>query len=292
MITTIDGILVGHWSSLDARTGCTVAILPPGTVASGDVRGGAPATREWALLEPGRLVEHVDAVVLTGGSAFGLAAADGVMQWLEGEGRGFSTSVGPVPIVVAMGLFDLGVGDPTVRPDAEAGRQACAVAGDAPVALGPVGAGTGATTGKWHSHGAATGGLCGAVRRHGELVVASLFAVNALGSPDDGTAPGLDPDDLATAGWLATVPEDSAVRGFGSTTIGIVATNARLTKAECLHVAQGGHDGLARSLLPAHTKADGDAIVAVATGAVEASAETVRQLAVTVVADAVRSLQD
>jgi L-aminopeptidase/D-esterase-like protein len=292
MITNVEGVRVGHWTDSAARTGCTVAILPPGTVASGEVRGGAPATREFALLDPMRTVDRVDAVVLSGGSAFGLAAADGAMRWLEAEGRGFPTPAGPVPIVVGLSLFDLSVGEASVRPDAEAGHAACDAASADDVPLGRVGAGTGATHGKWRGWDrAAPGGVLGAVRRHGELVVASLLVLNALGSADRGTAPGLEPSDLVEAGWLAddlpARPAPDVV--FGNTTIGLVVTNARLSKVECHLVAQSAHDGLARSLLPVHTRSDGDAIVAAATGDVSVDVAAVRELAVTVVAEAVRS---
>lgn len=290
MITEIDGVSVGQWTEPEARTGCTVALFPPGTVASGEVRGGAPATREFALLEPGRLVDRLDAVVLTGGSAFGLAAADGVMTWLERQGRGFPTPAGPVPIVVAMGLFDLMVGDGSVRPDADAGSQACDAASQGEVAVGAVGAGTGATVGKWQGWDrSAPGGLCGAVRHHGDLVVASLVAVNALGSPDDGTAPGVEPAELEVAGWLGDAA-GGPPGGLANTTIGVVATNARLDKGSCHLAAQGAHDGLARSMRPAHSQSDGDAMVVAATGLVEVDPQAVRQLATTVVADAIRSL--
>ncbi|QGG93903.1 P1 family peptidase [Actinomarinicola tropica] len=288
MLTEVPGIRVGHWTDSDAVTGCTVVVLPEGAVASGEVRGGAPATREFALLDPLRTVAAVDAVVLSGGSAFGLAAADGVVRHLEESGRGFPVVVARVPIVVGLSLFDLAVGDATVRPDAAAGYTAAAAASDDAVPLGRVGAGTGATIGKWRGRGAAQpGGLVGAVRRHGDLVVACLVAVNALGDPLDGTRPGVEPPDLADAGWL----DGPAPAPFGNTTIGVVATNAALTKPECHLVAQSAHDGLARSLAPVHTASDGDAFVAAATGSVAARADAVRELAATVVAEAVRSLR-
>jgi L-aminopeptidase/D-esterase-like protein len=293
MITAVPGVEVGHWTDLEARTGCSVVVLPPGTIASGEVRGGAPATREWALLDPLKMVDRVDAVMLSGGSAFGLAAADGAVGWLEERGRGFPTPAGPVPIVVGMSLFDLSVGDPSVRPDRAAGYEACGAASATDPGSGARGAGTGATVGKWRGWDKATpGGLCGAVRRHGDLVVAALLAVNALGAPDTGSAAGLEPDDLVAAGWLADADEPRAAPDvvFGNTTIGVVATNARLTKVECHLVAQSAHVGLARSLLPVHTRSDGDAIVAAATGGARADVAAVRELAVTVVAEAVRSL--
>ena len=182
----VAGVEVGHWTDAEARTGCTVVVLPPGTVASGEVRGGAPATREFALLAPERLVDCVDAVVLTGGSAFGLAACDGVMEALEAEGRGFAAPHGPVPIVVGMALYDLGVGDPAVRPAATAGRTAAANRSPT-VPTGRVGAGAGATVSKWRGRDrAADAGLGAAVVRRGALTVTALVAANAAGDPNPG----------------------------------------------------------------------------------------------------------
>ena len=194
MLTEIPGVRVGHWTDTVARTGCTVVLLPAGTVASGEVRGGAPATREFALLDPHRTVARVDAVLLTGGSAFGLAAADGIMAFCEERGVGFPTPAGVVPIVVAMALFDLAVGDASVRPGSAEGRRACEAAGDDPVELGPVGAGAGATVGVWPDGlTRRPGGLGGAVERHGDVVVAALAAVNALGGAFTEPSPA-DPD--------------------------------------------------------------------------------------------------
>jgi L-aminopeptidase/D-esterase-like protein len=231
---------------------------------------------------PDRLVDRVDAVVLTGGSAFGLAAADGVMGWLEERGRGFATPAGPVPIVPTLALFDLAVGSASVRPGPAEGRAACAAAHPGPVAHGAVGAGTGATTGKWRGPDhVAPGGLGGATVRAGGLVVAALVAVNAYGSIDaDGS--GLD-------GVEAVLPAMPPAP-MGNTTIGVIATNARLDKGGCLVVAQGGHDGLGRAIVPAHTRVDGDALVAVATGEVDALVDHVRLLAVAAVERAVRTL--
>ena len=146
MITEVPSVRVGHWTDRAARTGCTVVLLPAGTVASGEVRGGAPATREWELLVPGRLVHRIDAVVLCGGSAFGLAACQGVVRWCEERGMGFPTAAGPVPIVVGAALFDLMVADPSVRPGPDAGYAACGAATDGSVPGGAVGAGAGATS--------------------------------------------------------------------------------------------------------------------------------------------------
>ena len=279
----IPGVEIGHWTDPVARTGCTVIVLPVGTVASGEVRGGAPATRDFALLAPERLVECVDAVVLAGGSAFGLAAADGVMEVLEGEGRGFETAHGPVPIVVAMALYDLGVGDPTVRPDAAAGRHAAADrATSSPI--GPVGAGAGATVSKWlGAENAESGGLGIAIVGRDELAVCAIVALNAAGSPPPTAHQTFEQvADGSFQQWKAWSSP------FTNTTLCAVITNAALSKIECFWVAQGGHDGLARELVPAHTRSDGDAVVAAATGDVPANTDDVRLLAVAAVAKAVR----
>jgi L-aminopeptidase/D-esterase-like protein len=287
MITDITGLRVGHWTDPAARTGCTVVLFPDGTVASGEVRGGAPATRELELLDPRRTVSRIDAVVLTGGSAFGLAAADGAMRFCEERGLGFATPAGPVPIVVALALFDLTVGDPAARPGAAQGYAACAAAADGPVEVGTVGAGAGATVAKLGpARDRRPGGLVSAGAEGGGLRVAALVAVNAAGTPgaDDRTA-------LDIAGAHDVAAARVTGTGFGNTTIGVVATNARLDKLGCHLVAQGGHDGLARALFPAHTRADGDAFVAAATGEMEADVDVVRALAVHVVAQAVRTLK-
>jgi L-aminopeptidase/D-esterase-like protein len=286
MITDVAGVRVGHWTDSEARTGCTVVLFPDGTVASGDVRGGAPATRELELLDPRRTVSRIDAVVLTGGSAFGLAAADGAMRFCEERGMGFATPVGPVPIVVALALFDLAVGDPAARPGPDEGYAACVAATDGPVELGLIGAGAGATVAKLGlPRDRRPGGLVSAGAEGGGLRVAALVAVNASGTPgaDDRMA-------LELAGAHDVAEARVTGTGFVNTTIGVVATNARLDKMACHLVAQGGHDGLARSLFPAHTRGDGDAFVAAATGEVEADVDVVRALAVHVVAEAVRSL--
>jgi L-aminopeptidase/D-esterase-like protein len=288
VITDVEGVCVGHWTDQVGRTGCTVVLFPDGTVASGEVRGGAPGTREWALLDPSRSVAHLDAVVLSGGSAFGLAACDGVAQWCEERGRGFPTTAGPVPIVVGAVLFDLGQGDPTARPVAASGYGAAAAASAGPPALGAVGAGCGATVGKWRGPDQVSpGGVGSATLRRGSLVVSALVAVNAWG--DVRSAFG-DPLDLSSveAGLAATA--SSAAAAFSNTTIGVIATNAILDKTACLLVAQSGHDGLARGLEPVHAGADGDALVAAATGAVPAPLEVVRVLAARVVEAAVRSV--
>jgi len=269
----------GHWTG--AGTGVTVIVPPPGAVASGEVRGGAPATREFALLEPTRLVDRVDAVVLSGGSAFGLAAADGVMALLRERGEGFPTQAGPVPIVVGMSVFDRSVR--TGPPDAAAGRAAAltALAGE-PLAAGRVGAGAGAATGKWRDR-LDPGGLGWAVRAAGAARVAAIVVVNAWG------------DVLSASGEPifggATAPaRPTAAFGMQNTTVGVVLTDAALTKNDCFLLAQSGHTGFARSIHPAHSRYDGDAVVALATGeAAGTDLDLVRAVAADVVAEAVRA---
>jgi L-aminopeptidase/D-esterase-like protein len=282
MITDVPGLRVGHWTDRAAATGCTVVLFPEGTVASGEVRGGAPASRETDLLDPTRLVSRLDALLLTGGSAFGLAAADGVMRFCEERGMGVPTPGGAVPIVVGLGLFDLAVGDPAVRPGPDQGYAACETATAGPVELGAVGAGTGATVTD-HALGRAQGGMVSATVRSGELVVSSLVAVNAFGvvDGDDASAPDVVGAYAAAGAWPAP---------YGNTTIGLVATNASLDKVGCHLVAQSAHDGLARAVFPAHTRLDGDAFVAAAVGGVTADVDAVRTLAVHAVAGAILSL--
>lgn len=281
MITEIQGIKVGHWTNHDALTGCTVILFPSGTIASGEIRGGAPATRDFSLLEPGRLVQHVNAVVLSGGSAFGLSACTGVMDLLEIEGIGFQTSNGKVPIVVGLSLFDLSVGSSSVRPGPEEGKEAFNNASST-TELGRVGAGTGATISKWRGKNyAQTGGLGGSIHRDDDLIVACLIAVNASGDIDDGNTV-----NAVTDGDFV-FPE---VTPFENTTIGVVATNAKLEKEECFLASQSAHDGYARAIFPAHTSGDGDAVVFAATGEIEADLTTVRALTTLTVESAIKSV--
>ena len=287
-ITEIPGVRVGHWTDDVGCTGCTAVLFPDGTVASGEVRGGAPATRDWELLAPEKLVTRIDAVVLAGGSAFGLAACDGVMRFCEERGMGFPTAAGPVPIVVGAALFDLLTGDGAARPSAESGYAACVAAGAGDVAVGRVGAGTGATVAKWRGREhARPGGLGSAVVHHGDLLVGALLALNAYGDrlPPDGRPP---VDDLGTTTVSPFADDDLAA----STTIGVIVTNATIDKLGCLLVARAGHDGLGRTLWPVHTSADGDALVAAAVGGADAAADVVAALANEAVALAVENALD
>lgn len=267
---------MGHWTG--DGTGVTVLLPPAGTVGSGEVRGGAPATREFALLEPTRLVDRVDAVVLSGGSAFGLAAADGVMTLLRDRGTGFPTSAGPVPIVVGMSIFDASVR--TGPPGAASGRAAALAAlGGEDLALGRVGAGTGAWTGKWRGR-LDPGGLGWAQREAGGVRVAAVVAVNAWGDVLGGEAAPVFGGDA--------VPVRKEMQ---NTTVAVVLTDARLSKSDCYLLAQSGHTGLARSIHPAHSRYDGDAVVALATGQAEAEADLdlLRAVAVDTVGAAIRA---
>jgi len=290
-VTGIPGVRVGHWTDLHARTGCTVVLLPEGTIASGEVRGGAPATREFALLEPSKLVRRIDAVLLTGGSAFGLDAAAGVMRFCEREGHGYPTAGGVVPIVVGMGVFDLGVGDGSVRPNADAGEAACEAASEGAIRTGSIGAGTGCTVDKWRGpDNRRPGGL--GVHTFEEpdgLVVTAIAVVNAFGivmqRGEEPPNPAW-PLDEAEAAFRTTEPGRS--EEHSNTVVGVLLTNAILDKADCLVVAQGGHDGIARTVHPPHTSVDGDAIVACATGVVDARVDRVRALAVSAFSSAIR----
>ena len=284
-MTGLPGVRVGHWTDLHARTGCTVVLLPEGTLASGEVRGGAPATREFALLEPSKLVHRIDAVLLTGGSAFGLDAAAGVMRFCEEEGHGYPTAGGVVPIVVAMGVFDLGVGDGSVRPGLAEGDAACRDATDGHFRTGSIGAGTGCTVDKWRGpENRRPGGLgTHTIEDPDGLVVTAIAVVNAFGIV---LQRGEEPP---TPAW----PRDEAEAAFrtadGSNTIvGVVLPKAPHTQADCLVVAQGGHDGIARTVHPPHTSVDGDAIVAAATNQIEARVDRVRALAVSAFSAAIR----
>jgi L-aminopeptidase/D-esterase-like protein len=271
----IAGLQVGHHTLAARPTGCTVVMCPQGATCGVDVRGAAPGTRETDLLRPDNLVEQVHAVLLCGGSAFGLDAASGVMRWLDERGHGLQVGPARVPNVPAAVLFDLWVGDARIRPGAEAGYAACAAASGQPPAQGSVGAGAGATVGKlFGTDRAMKGGVGSASLRVGAVTVAALVAVNPTGDVIDpatgavvaGTR-GADgaPRSAARAIAAGELPE-RALAGM-ATTIGVIATDAVLSKAQANKLATMAHDGLARSIQPVHTMADGDTLFALATGA-------------------------
>ena len=291
VLTDVTGVLVGHWTDQSARTGCTVVLLPRGNVCSGEIRGGAPGTREFALLDPTRMVTGVDAVVLTGGSAFGLAACDGVMRWCSENGRGFATRFGNVPIVVGAVIYDLSIAAAGVRPTEASGYAACSVASSGPHEVGLVGAGIGATRSKWRGNDHVLhGGLGAATVCSGDVIVSALMVVNPIGDiVMDGPIPFDDVTSIVPA--FRSLAAASAASDVGeNTTIGVVVTNARLDKLGCHLVAQSGHDGIARSVWPAHLTGDGDAIIAACVPTVEAPLDAVRALAAEAVAMAIRNV--
>ena len=316
-LTDVAGLEVGHFTDSRRPTGCTVVLAKAGAVAGVDVRGASPGTRETELLSPINAVDKVHAILLAGGSAFGLDAAGGVMRWLDERGIGFAVGTSPagpadaaratarpitVPIVPAAILFDLWVGDPTIRPDAASGYAACEAASTHAVAEGNVGAGAGASVGKLFGiERAMKGGLGTASLQVDGITVAALVAVNAMGDVVDpasgqplagarsadgthlvGTMPSLRGGELPAR----LRPQESAGT---ATTLAIVATDAVLTKAEATKVAQMAHDGLARSINPVHTMGDGDIVFALATGTSGRSAPTtlVGALAAEILAEAV-----
>ena len=274
-ITNVAGISVGHFTEPRRPTGCTVVLVPAGAVGGVDVRGAAPGTRETDLLSPVNTVDVVHAVLLSGGSAFGLDAAGGVMRWLEEQGVGVDVGAARVPIVPAAVLFDLLVGDARIRPGADAGYAACEAASHTPPAEGNVGAGTGACVGKVFGHERAMkGGIGTASVTVGGVTVGALIACNALGDvvdPDTGrvlagarTADGQGLADIRRSLLAGEAP--IPILAGSNTTIGVVATDAKLTKVQANRLAQVAHDGLARAINPVHTVADGDTLFALATG--------------------------
>lgn len=300
MITSVSGIKVGHYTDIEAVTGCTVILCPEGTVAGVEVRGGAPGTRETDLLAPMNLVSEVHAILLTGGSAFGLGAADGVMRYLEGKGIGFETGFGKVPIVPAAVIFDLNVGDSSVRPDSEAGYQAC-LDTSTMVEEGSVGAGTGASIGKilgsksWMKGGIGTASC----NLYDQIVVGALVVVNAFGdvlAENGGILAGARSPKggyLNTAEFMKSHPIPKAfgrpcLPTGGNTTLAVVATNVEMSKEEVNRLARMAHDGLARAINPVHTMYDGDIIFALATGEIEAEKDGIGVVAAEVVSTSIR----
>jgi len=301
-LTDVPGIQVGHFTHDKRSTGCTVVLTEQGAVAGVDVRGGGPGTRETDLLRPEMSVKQVHAVVLSGGSAFGLAAADGVMRYLEEKGIGYRVGPAVVPIVPAAILFDLRVGDPSIRPDASSGRQAAQAATSDPVSQGNVGAGAGATVGKlFGPERAMKGGLGSAsIELPGGLIVGALAVVNAVGDVVDPDTGALLAGTRTTDGKALASSMEHIRDGYGliepaeaqNTTIGVVATNVTWTQSQATKVAQMAHDGLARAIRPVHMPFDGDTVFALGTGGRQADRQTfsyVGAIAADVMAQAVVS---
>jgi L-aminopeptidase/D-esterase-like protein len=305
-IPDVPGIEVGHAQDHVALTGCTVVLCRKGAVAGVDVRGGAPGTRETDLLDPVNMVEKAHAIVLAGGSAYGLDSASGVMRYLEEQGIGFNTGVAKVPIVPAVILFDLIVGSSDIRPDADMGYRAASSASTGAPLEGNVGAGTGASVGKvLGTKTAMKAGLGTASMEANGVVVGAIVAVNSWGDvvdPKSGAilagarSTRLGPVKLGGDGYFANTLEMMktllgrtavGVATKTNTVIGVVATNARLTQAEATKVAQMAQDGVARAVRPAHTMLDGDTIFTLATGAKKADVSTVGAFAAEVMAEAI-----
>jgi L-aminopeptidase/D-esterase-like protein len=272
-LTDIPGIRVGHATDLAGLTGCTVVLCEDGAVAGVEIRGAAPGTRETSLLTPGALVPHVHGVLLTGGSAFGLAAADGVMRYLEERGIGFGAGVARVPIVPAAVLFDLGVGNPRARPDAAMGYAACVAAHAGPVEEGSVGVGTGATLGKVLGDRCRMKGGVGSwsIRLPEGQTVAALVVVNALGDVvDDETGAiivGARHEDGRFARSSDAVLARTPQATFGAnTTLAVIATDVVLSRDQTWRLAVQGHAGLSRTIVPSHTVFDGDTVFVLSTG--------------------------
>lgn len=297
-LTDIPGITVGHWTDLEAATGCTVILCPAGAVAGVDVRGGAPGTRETDLLNPVCTVEQIHALCLTGGSAYGLAAADGVMRWLEERGHGFDVRVARVPIVPTAVIFDLALGRADIRPDAAAGYAACEAANAGPGTEGNVGAGTGATVGKMlgYQYGM-KGGLGTASRQMGDgVIVAALAVVNAAGDivdPRSGQiiAGARRADGTGFADIMETLVGGATVSpnswGARNTTLGVVATNVALTKAGVTKMAQVAQTALARTIRPVHTLIDGDVVFGLSLGSQPGDPGLIGVLAADVLSEAI-----
>jgi len=295
-ITDIPGIIVGHAQDMEAGTGCTVVLCKKGAVAGVDVRGAAPGTRETDLIRPGNLVDKIHAVMLSGGSAFGLAAADGAMEYLEKEGIGFNVGITKVPIVASAVIFDLFYKNWEIRPDRRMGYEACQNAESGFVEQGSVGAGTGATVGKILGITNSMKGGVGtsSLKISNEIIVGAIVVVNAFGdclNPENGAiiAGAKNPhtgEFLDTKAYMLTEGLGKTLN-IENTTIGVIATNAKLTKEQANKIASMAHDGLARSISPVHTMLDGDTIFVMATGEVDTEINVLGVASVEVIARAV-----
>ena len=289
-----EGFSIGHWTDGSARTGCTVILCPPGTRGGCDVRGSSPGTRETALLESGKKMEEVHAVLLSGGSAFGLAAADGVMRFLEERGTGYRTPWGIVPIVPAAVVFDLNVGSSSVRPTAASGYAAASAASRTGVEEGSVGAGSGATVGKWAGPGfSMPGGFGLSSIEKGGLIVCAASVVNALGDILDDAGGVLAGARDERGGWRSAEDPLRILSGMvkppsSNTVLVALLTNGALSKVDANRVAMRAHDGIARAVRPAHTSYDGDTVFCLASGKVEADIDLVAEIGAEVTATSIR----
>ncbi|MBK6713405.1 MAG: P1 family peptidase [Chloroflexi bacterium] len=290
------GFQIGHATDEAFHTGCTVILCPANTVGSADVRGPAPGSRETALLAPDKPNHHVNAVLLTGGSAFGLAAADGVMRYLAERGLGHPTPIKPIPIVPTAVVFDLGFNWGQKHPDADMGYAACLAAGDGPSQQGNVGAGAGVTVGKWGGfEHMMKGGFGAASVALGDLVVGAMAVTNPVGdvlNADNSVLAGARGENgrwLADAHPLRYISEERMPQVGTNTTLVVVWTNARLTRPEAHRLAQRAHDGMATAVRPIHTTHDGDTAFALASGVVDAPFNQVANAGAEMVAEAIRN---
>ena len=290
-----EGFKIGHWTEKRALTGCTVILCPPKTVGGCDVRGSSPGTRELSLLGSDKTMQEVHAVLLTGGSAFGLAAADGVMKYLEEHSIGYSTPWVKVPIVPAAVIFDLNVGSMDIRPTSESGFQACISVVANVTEEGTVGAGTGATVGKWAGiETRMKGGIGCATLSSGDLVVAAVAVVNGVGDVLDESGKVLAGARSKDGAWLS---ESDPLRSFAhskpvlqaNTTLVAILTNAKMSKVKVNRMAQRGHDGMARAIKPVHSSYDGDVVFGLASGSASANFDLVAEMGADATAQAIRS---
>ncbi len=283
------GFRVGHWTDADSITGCTVVLPPLGNVTSCDVRGSSPGSRELESLHPDKRLTEVHGILLTGGSAFGLAAADGVMDWLAERDVGYRTKVATIPIVPAAVIFDLGSGSSNIRPGPAEGRAACEVASEE-IATGVVGVGTGATVGKWAGMGfLAPGGIGLGRATSGGWSVSALAVVNSVGDDVGYEGSVLAGTSNPDPEYLPPAPPDAQIAA--NTVLAVVATDATLDKRDVHWLAGRGSDGITVSVRPAHTRYDGDVVFTVATGASETAGtdlDLLGYLATQAVASAVR----
>ncbi|HWP82678.1 MAG TPA: P1 family peptidase [Bacteroidota bacterium] len=294
MITSVPGFKVGHYTDKENLTGCTVILCPPKTRASCEVRGASPGSRELALLAPDKRMDEIHAILLTGGSAFGLGAADGVMKWLEEHDVGYQTPWVKVPIVPTAVVFDLNVGNAKVRPGPQAGYEACVNATSGKIQEGAVGAGTGTTVGKWKgSEFWMKGGVGTASMAVGDVVVGAIAVVNSVGD-----IYGTDGKIIAGArkpeGGFFADSEPMRVFARGkvlektNTTLVVVATNATFTKTELFRIAQRMHDGMSRAIKPSHTSYDGDVTFACSWGNVVSDFDLVAEISADLTAESIR----
>lgn len=294
MITSLQGFKVGHYTNTEALTGCTVILCPPKTVGSCDIRGSAPGSRETPLLDPEKTMNQVHAILLTGGSAFGLSAAEGVMRYLTERDIGYETPWVKVPIVPAAVVFDLNVGDKNIRPTPDDAYAACVSATDGAVERGSVGAGTGTTVGKWMGPQYwMKGGVGVAEQKYKDLIVSAIAVVNAVGDVYDKNGKVIAGARHPDGGFWADTDADARYGAVPlplntNTTLVVVATNAKLSKPDVYKVCRRSQTGMARAIKPVHTSHDGDCIFGLATGAVESQIDLVAEIAAEVTADAIR----